>query len=84
MGCSLSKQEWGSIRVFGTEIHPGECPPEGTMSRSPGHQEWPEHKVIERPLDERVQVSVDGQTVADSTDVRNDERVPLQRHGPLF
>jgi len=39
------------------------------MSRSPGHQEFPEHKVIEQHLGQRVRVSVHGETVADSDDV---------------
>lgn len=39
------------------------------MTRSPGHQQHPEHKVRERPLEERIQVAVDTQTIADSTHV---------------
>jgi uncharacterized protein (DUF427 family) len=39
------------------------------MSKSPGHEQWPDHKVIEQQLDQRVQVSVKGETVADSSDV---------------
>lgn len=39
------------------------------MGRAPGHQRWPEHKVIEQHLDQRVQVALHGQTVADSSDV---------------
>lgn len=39
------------------------------MSKSPGHLKWPEHKVIETPLGERVTVELDGQVVADSRDV---------------
>lgn len=39
------------------------------MNQSPGHQKWPEHKVIETPLDRRVTVELDGQVVADSHDV---------------
>ena len=39
------------------------------MSKSPGHQKWPEHKVLERPVGERVTVEVDGQIVADSRGV---------------
>lgn len=39
------------------------------MSKSPGHQQWPDHKVIERHSSERVQVSIDGEIVADSADV---------------
>jgi len=36
------------------------------MSKSPGHQKWPEHKVLETPVGERVTVELDGQIVADS------------------
>ena len=39
------------------------------MSRSPGHQQWPEHKVLETPLHQRVTVELDGQIVADSRGV---------------
>jgi uncharacterized protein (DUF427 family) len=36
------------------------------MSKSPGHQKWPDHKVQESPLDQRVTVEIDGRVVADS------------------
>ncbi len=39
------------------------------MSKSPGHREHPEHRVLAKRLHERIQVSVDGQLLADSTDV---------------
>ena len=39
------------------------------MSKSPGHQKWPEHKVRETPVRERVTVEIGGQVVADSHDV---------------
>jgi len=39
------------------------------MSKSPGHQKWPEHKVIETPVGQRVTVELDGQIVADSDSV---------------
>jgi uncharacterized protein (DUF427 family) len=39
------------------------------MSRSPGHREHPDHKVREQPLSERLRVAVDGNVIADSTDV---------------
>lgn len=39
------------------------------MSKSPGHRQWPDHKVIERPSGERVRVVIDAETVADSNDV---------------
>ncbi|MGA9369037.1 MAG: DUF427 domain-containing protein [Steroidobacteraceae bacterium] len=39
------------------------------MSKSPGHQKWPEHKVLETPVGRRVTVEIDGQLVADSSNV---------------
>lgn len=39
------------------------------MKKSPGHQKWPEHKVLEKHLRQRVQVKIDGEVVADSNDV---------------
>jgi uncharacterized protein (DUF427 family) len=39
------------------------------MKKSPGHRKWPDHRVQEQRLDRRVQVEVNGQLVADSTDV---------------
>ena len=39
------------------------------MSKSPGHQRWPDHKVQETKLEQRMQVEVDGEIVADSNDV---------------
>jgi uncharacterized protein (DUF427 family) len=39
------------------------------MSKSPGHLKWPEHKVLETPVGQRVTVELDGQIVADSTGV---------------
>jgi len=39
------------------------------MSKSPGHRQHPEHKVLEEHLSERMRASVDGRSLADSTDV---------------
>jgi uncharacterized protein (DUF427 family) len=39
------------------------------MSKSPGHQKWPEHKVLETPVGQRVTVELDGQIVAASSNV---------------
>jgi uncharacterized protein (DUF427 family) len=39
------------------------------MSKSPGHQKWPEHKVLEMPVGQRVTVEINGEVVADSGDV---------------
>jgi uncharacterized protein (DUF427 family) len=36
------------------------------MSKSPGHRKWPDHQVREVPLEERVQVLVNGEVIADS------------------
>ena len=37
--------------------------------KSPGHQQHPEHKVVEGKLDRRWKVEANGELVADSTDV---------------
>lgn len=39
------------------------------MSKSPGHQKWPEHKVLESQVPERVTVEINGQILADSRNV---------------
>lgn len=39
------------------------------MAKSPGHQKWPDHKVKEQHLKNRVRVEVDGEVIADSNDV---------------
>ena len=39
------------------------------MSKSPGHQKWPDHKVRESQLRERMQVRVGDEVIADSKDV---------------
>jgi uncharacterized protein (DUF427 family) len=39
------------------------------MMKSPGHREHPDHKVLEKPLGERVTVEIGGELVADSKDV---------------
>ena len=39
------------------------------MSKSPGHRKWPDHKVEERLIGQRVKVEVEGQEIADSSDV---------------
>ncbi len=39
------------------------------MAKSPGHQKWPDHKVKEEHLADRVRVEVDGEVIADSKDV---------------
>ena len=37
--------------------------------KSPGHQKWPDHKVEEKHLLEKLEVEVGGEVVADSSDV---------------
>ena len=39
------------------------------MSKSPGHEKWPDHKVREEAVNERVLATVNGEIVADSNDV---------------
>jgi uncharacterized protein (DUF427 family) len=39
------------------------------MSKSPGHQKWPDHKVKEEHIRQRVQVGINGNIIADSNDV---------------
>jgi uncharacterized protein (DUF427 family) len=39
------------------------------MSKSPGHREHPQHKVLEQRLHERIQASTGGEVLADSTAV---------------
>src|SRR3974390_256647 len=39
------------------------------MNKSPGHRKWPDHKVREEHLRQRMQVEVNGEIVADSNDV---------------
>ena len=39
------------------------------MSKSPGHREHPEHKILEKHVHERIRASIEGRLLADSTDV---------------
>lgn len=54
------------------------------MNKSPGHQKWPDHKVQESRLDQRVKVEINGELIADSNDViRVDEdRHPVRYYFP--
>jgi uncharacterized protein (DUF427 family) len=54
------------------------------MSRSPGHQQHPDHHVAERHLDQRMTVSINGEVIADSKDViRVDEdKAPARFYFP--
>ena len=39
------------------------------MSRSPGHQKWPDHEVRETRVGRRMKVEIDGDIIANSADV---------------
>ena len=39
------------------------------MSKSPGHQKWPDHEVRETRVGQRIKVELDGEVIADSADV---------------
>jgi uncharacterized protein (DUF427 family) len=54
---------------------------EVSMSKSPGHQKWPDHKVQEKRLDQRVQVSINGEVIADSSNVI---QVDEDQHPPRY
>jgi uncharacterized protein (DUF427 family) len=45
------------------------CAKEIAMSKSPGHREHPEHHVRERVLANAIRVAVNGDVIAESTDV---------------
>ena len=51
------------------------------MSRSPGHQKWPDHRVVEERSSERLQVAVGEEIIADSTDV---VKVEEDRNPPRY
>jgi uncharacterized protein (DUF427 family) len=51
------------------------------MSKSPGHREHPEHRVRERSLSEPVRVAVNGDVIAESTDV---VKVEEDGHPPRY
>jgi uncharacterized protein (DUF427 family) len=56
------------------------------MSKSPGHRKWPEHKVEEKHLGQRMKV--DGELIADSSDVIRVDAVwtyedPYEEHRSL-
>jgi uncharacterized protein (DUF427 family) len=51
------------------------------MSKSPGHQQWPDHKVQEQHLGQRVQVDINGEVAAASNDVI---KVDEDQHPPRY
>jgi uncharacterized protein (DUF427 family) len=54
------------------------------MSKSPGHKKFPDHKVEEKRLAERMKVEIDGEVIAESSDViRVDEdEMPARYYFP--
>src|SRR3954451_2488511 len=42
---------------------------ESAMSKAPGHEKWPDHKVQEERLQSHMQVEVNGEVIADSHNV---------------
>src|SRR5689334_12966828 len=54
------------------------------MNKSPGHQKWPDHKVEESPMNQRISVEINGEQIADSSDIiRVDEdRHPVRYYFP--
>jgi uncharacterized protein (DUF427 family) len=54
------------------------------MSKSPGHQQHPNHHLAERHLDQRMTVSVGGEVIADSRDViqLDEDRSPVRFYFP--
>jgi uncharacterized protein (DUF427 family) len=57
------------------------CAKENAMSKSPGHREHPEHRVRERLLSNAIRVAVNGDVIAESTDV---VKVEEDGHPPRY
>ena len=51
------------------------------MSKAPGYQKYPEHKIQENKLAQRVKVEIDGTVIADSNNVI---RVDEDKYPPRF
>lgn len=51
------------------------------MSQSPGHQKWPDYKVEEKHLDERIQVAAGDEVIAESESA---VEVDEDNHPPRF
>ena len=49
------------------------------MSKSPGHKEHPDHKVIEKHPKDKFQVKVNGNIIAESNDVIQVDEDVFQR-----
>lgn len=54
------------------------------MSKSPGHQKWPDHQVREEPLRQPMEVEVEGVVVASSSDVIKvvEDKSPVRYYFP--
>ncbi|HWT17895.1 MAG TPA: DUF427 domain-containing protein [Variovorax sp.] len=54
------------------------------MSKSPGHQKWPDHQVREEPLRQPMEVEVEGVVVASSADVIKvvEDKSPVRYYFP--
>lgn len=54
------------------------------MDKSPGHQKWPDHKVQESQLDQRITVEIEGQRIADSDRIIRveEDRHPVRYYFP--
>ena len=54
------------------------------MSKSPGHQKWPDHQVREEPLRQPMEVEVEGMVVANSADVIKvvEDKSPVRYYFP--
>ena len=54
------------------------------MSKSPGHQKWPEHQVREEQLQQPVEVEVEGVVIVHSTDVIkvDEDKYPARYYFP--
>jgi uncharacterized protein (DUF427 family) len=54
------------------------------MARSPGHQRWPDHHVVEEHPKDRVQIYFEGEKIADSADVIrvNEDEHPARYYLP--
>ena len=54
------------------------------MSKSPGHQKWPDHKVREEPVEHSMEVEVEGAIVASSKNVIKvvEDKSPVRYYFP--
>lgn len=54
------------------------------MSKSPGHQKWPDHQVREEPLQKTIEVEIEGVVVAASSSVIkvDEDKSPVRYYFP--